>query len=385
MAEEQDRTLAAMNAHDLPDLKPLVRALLARAPRMNFYQLCQLLELQSPERAGFGARDSAQHEPVRFRPFPKVGFPASEVAAIEFDDERPDAPPTVRTTFLGLYGVNAAMPAHLIDDIALRREGYEAVMAFLDQFNHRTVTLLYRAWKKYRYPVGFRAGGTDERSRDLLCLAGFGLGSKPAKAGLPDSRVLALLGLLNQRTRTAEGLSGVIALALPGVGVKVNEFHPVWIKVVNPKGLGSRERLNGGDDRAPRGLGSDYVIGRRIAYRSKSVRVALRPVTAEQVNGLLPDAPMHRDLMAFLRIYVGVKADVVLHMEVSAELAPVLKLGRARAAQTDDDGSHAARLGWTSVLKPAAGSAMTIPIGRYEAIPRTMSRVRADLHAAHSM
>jgi type VI secretion system protein ImpH len=360
-----------MNGRDIPDLEPLVSALLARAPRMNFYQLCQLLELQSPERAGFGTRDSAQHEPVRFRPFPKVGFPASEVAAIEFDDERPDAPPTVRTTFLGLYGVNAAMPAHLIDDIVLRREGHEAVMAFLDQFNHRTVTLLYRTWKKYRYPVGFRAGGTDERSRDLLCLAGFGLGSKAAKAGLPDSRVLSLLGLLNQRTRTAEGLAGVIALALPGVDVKVDEFHPVWIKVSNPKGLGSRGRLKGSDDRAPRGLGNDYVLGRRIAYRSKAVRVTLRPATAEQVNGLLPDAPLHRDLMAFLRVYVGVKADVVLRMEVPAELAPILTLGRARAA-TDEDGSHAGRLGWTSVLKPAAGSAMTIPIGRYEAIPKTM-------------
>ncbi|TKC78930.1 type VI secretion system baseplate subunit TssG [Trinickia terrae] len=377
-----------MNAHDIPDLEPLVGALLARAPHMNFFQLCQLLELQAPGRAGFGTLDSAAHEPVRFRPHSKTGFPASEVAAVEFDDERPCAPPTVRTTFLGLYGVNAAMPSHLIDDIVLRREGHDAVMAFLDQFNHRVVTLLYRGWKKYRYPVGFRAGGTDERSRDLLCLAGFGIGDKAARAGLPDSRVLAIAGLLNQRTRTAEGLAGVVALAVPGVDVKVDEFHPMRIKVSEPKGLGSRGRATGDGERAPRGLGSDYVLGRRIAYRSKAVRVTLRASSADHVNGLLPDAPLHRDLMAFLRIYVGVKADVMLRMDVPSELAPLLELGATRARPGDAGETahaHASRLGWTSVLKPAPGRTLTIPIGRYEAFPKTISRARADLNAAHGM
>ena len=32
-----------MKPRDLPDLEPLVASLLARAPTMNFMQLCQLL------------------------------------------------------------------------------------------------------------------------------------------------------------------------------------------------------------------------------------------------------------------------------------------------------------------------------------------------------
>jgi type VI secretion system protein ImpH len=219
-----------MKPRDLPNLEPLVASLLARAPTMNFMQLCQLLEVRVPDHPGFGERDTHEHEPVRFRPRQRVGFPAGEVSSVEFDDGvcafGPDAKPTVRTTFMGLYGVDAAMPSHTIDDIVLREEGHEAVEAFLDQFNHRVVTLLYRAWKKYRYPIGFRPGGTDGHSRKLLSLAGFGWGEKPTRAGLPDSRVLALLGLLIQRTRTPEGLAGVVALAVPGVEVRVDEFHP---------------------------------------------------------------------------------------------------------------------------------------------------------------
>ncbi len=224
-----------MKPRDLPNPEPLVAALLARAPQMNFMQLCRLLEAGRPERAGFGERDTPEHEPVRFRSRARMGFPAGEIAGVSYDDLDDDPyatpqPPAVHTTFMGLYGVDAAMPSHYLDDIAQREEGHEAVEAFLDQFHHRFVTLLYRAWKKYRYPESFRYGGADGHSKNLLCLAGFGWGSKPARAGLPDSRMLALLGLLIQRTRTPEGLAGVVALGASGVGVKVDEFWPVPIQ-----------------------------------------------------------------------------------------------------------------------------------------------------------
>ncbi|RBH32885.1 type VI secretion system baseplate subunit TssG, partial [Pseudomonas sp. MWU13-2860] len=125
------------------------------------------------------------------------------------------------------------------DEIVLREEGHEAVEAFLDPFNHRAATLLYRAWKKYRYPERFRAGGVDDYSRSLLCLAGFGWGDKPLRAGLPNSRVLGLLGLLTQRTRTSEGLAGVVALAAPGVEVRVDEFWAVTTSTGRPTPLTS--------------------------------------------------------------------------------------------------------------------------------------------------
>jgi type VI secretion system protein ImpH len=267
---------------------------------------------------------------------------------------------------MGLYGVDAAMPPHLIDDIALRREGHEPVMAFLDQFNHRLNTLLYRTWKKYRYPTGFRPGGTDERSRDLLALAGFDCGRKAERAGWPDSRVLALLGLLNQRTRTAEGLAGVVALVAPGIDVGVEQCHPTWVVVSDQVRLGT----GAGQTGSLGGDGRGYGLGRRILCRTKAVRVTLRPVGANQVNELLPGALLYRDLMAALRIYVGIKVDVLLRMEISAAVAPVLALGETRA-----------RLAWTSLLKPASDRVMSIPLGRYQAFPDSLSHAAAGVDA----
>jgi type VI secretion system protein ImpH len=195
MAAQQDVALATMKPRDLPDMQqsiePLIAALLAHAPAMSFMQLYRSLEANHPEMAngfGFGERDTHEHEPVRFGLHPRMGFPAGEIARVELDDssDGPYAvplPPVVRTTFMGLYGVDAAMPSHYLDDIAQREEGHEAVEAFLDQFHHRFVTLLYRTWKKYRYTETFRYGGADTHSQNLLCLAGFGWGNKPARAG----------------------------------------------------------------------------------------------------------------------------------------------------------------------------------------------------------
>jgi type VI secretion system protein ImpH len=329
-------------------------ALLARAPAVNFFQLCQLLERHAPGKAGLGALDTPADEPVRFRPAPGLGFPATEMVSCEAEDDRVGQPPSVRITFLGLYGVSARMPPHLSDDIALRRDGHEAVMAFLDIFNHRIATLFYRAWRKYRYVATWQPGAVDEMSQRLLCLAGFGVGDKAARAPLPPSRVLGLLGPMTQRTRSAEGLLRVLALALPGVGVTLEERHPAWIRLDAPSRLGSRARAGG--------LGRDHVLGRRIADRGSSVRITLTPTDAQQAHALLPDAPLHRELMSSLRVYVGCKVDVVLRMRVGAALVPALALGRV------DDAPNP-RLAWTTLLKPARDRVITIALGRYDAVP----------------
>jgi type VI secretion system protein ImpH len=262
---------------------------------------------------------------------------------------------------MGLYGVDTAMPPHMIDDIVQREEGHEVVEAFLDRFHHRLVTLLYRAWKKYRYAESFRPGGSDAHSRNLLCVVGFGWGGKPERAGVPDSRMLALLGLLNLKTRTPEGLAGVVALAVPGVDVRVDEFFPAVTGAGQPRPLTS-DRVMRPEAEARKGLGRDYVLGRRLAYRSRAVRVTLRPDNAQHAHDLLPGAWLHRELMAFVQLYVGVKADVHLRMEVSSRLAPVPRIGIAPAGP-------APRLRWTTVLPAEEERMIIIPLGVREAFP----------------
>ncbi|WP_150559687.1 type VI secretion system baseplate subunit TssG [Pandoraea bronchicola] len=323
---------------------------------MSFMQLCRLLELRAPDVPGLGTQNSSAHEAVRFRPWPRMGFPSAEVVTVERDEDLPDAPPALRTTFMGLYGVDACVPSHMVDDIALREEGFEAVAAFLDQFNHRAVALLYRAWKKYRYPESFRAAGDDEHSRSLLCLAGFADGDKPRRAGLPGVRMLAILGLLIQRTRTAEGLAGAIAVTAPGVDVQVEAFFPKRIRAGTPRPITSAATEN------TRGLGADYVLGRHLTYRYGAAQVLLRPSDPTQIGSLLPGTTLHADLMAMVSLYMGTTADVYVRLIVPSTMAPKPRIGVADAA-------HAPRLGWTSVLPSHESHDIRITLGVHRAIP----------------
>ncbi|MCP3723237.1 type VI secretion system baseplate subunit TssG [Paraburkholderia sp. CNPSo 3272] len=347
-----------------PKFAPFVRALLSAAPQMNVFQLLRLLELQTPDKPGFGTQDTPEHEPVRFQPRARVGFPGSEVAGVTFDEEDEDAPPSVQTTFLGLYGVDAAMPPHLIDDIVLRKEGYEKVTAFLDIFNHRIVTLLYRAWLKYHYPVNFRPGGTDEISKYLLSLAGMGIGDPAGKSGLAPSRLLALVGLFMQRTRPAEGVKSVVSHLLDGASVTVREFYPQWTPAGQQQGLTARPRGRRANGPPVSGLGDGHVLGSRVLDRSHAILVTIRPLDTAQVHALLPGAVVHEDLMRLVGLYLGDKADAVLRMEIPSSSAPILSLTGGAAPS----GVHRPRLAWTALLTPAANQTVAINLGRYNSL-----------------
>jgi type VI secretion system protein ImpH len=75
--------------------------------RMNFYRFCQLLEKRNPDRPLMGSTSHPADDPVRFAPHPGMGFPGSELKAVEYDKDDDSRPPRIRTTFMGMYGVDS--------------------------------------------------------------------------------------------------------------------------------------------------------------------------------------------------------------------------------------------------------------------------------------
>lgn len=340
---------------------PLLPAIFRDATRMNFVRFCELLELAAPDMPPLGTTDSPAADPVRFRSRAQLGFPGREIDAVRYEYDNPAAPPSVVTTFLGLYGVDARMPAYFVDEVAQNRDGAEFLSAFLDLFHHRIITQYYRVARKYRYPVGFRRDGTDPVSRYLLSFAGFGF-SAPARTtlSLPDApaaadheqreqrehasarqklagvadkrRMLSMLGLVMQRTRTAEGLADVLRDAVPDASIEVEEFYPVWREV---------------NDFEPAALGEQCLLGRGFFDRGNVVRIVITPASRETVLALVPGQSAHRQVMALLRFYLGYESDADLEMHVRADLmpAPVLEPRQANLGYTTQLGAPAAPAG----------------------------------------
>src|SRR4030095_8130626 len=103
------------------------------------------------------------------RPHDGLSFPAADVHSLEVSVDERDV--RLLVTFLGLYGVDSALPAYF--GTAAGEEESRALRAFLDIFGHRLYVLLYESWKKYRVALG-EDGGRGAHYQRLLCLAGLG-------------------------------------------------------------------------------------------------------------------------------------------------------------------------------------------------------------------
>ena len=352
-----------------PDTAParLIQQLGDSLSRTHFYRFCQLVEQSRPGSPAIGSGWQIRQDPVRFRPWPGMGFPAAEIKAAEFP-EAGHLPPSVRVTFMGLYGVESPLPTHYLDDITQRREGYEATADFLDIFNHRLIAQYYRIWRKYSYPATFEAGGRDKTSQYLLGLAGLGIDGCAENMATPISRFLALLPVMLLPGRTAEGLTSLVSLLAPETRAQVWQHDRRRVALKKTLAMSVRK---------PVSLKGRPVMGAYATDVNGQVLLRLTTRSASEIQGWLPGGALHADLMALLHVYLGGRLDVRLQLCVSRSLLPDAQM-KTRAEIADGV------LGRTAVMKPLSAAApqadrtIVINLGRYERVQENIHRRESD-------
>lgn len=345
----------------------LIEQLRQKLPYMNFYRFCQLLEQSQPDAPVVGSHWQVRAEPVRFRPHPGMGFPASEIRGVEDPEpDHPHLPPSIRVTFMGLYGVASPLPTHYIDDIVQRREGYEATQDFLDIFNHRLIAQYYRIWRKYSYPATFQVGGSDRTSQYLLGLAGVGIPGCAEIAGTPLSRFLALLPVMLLPGRTAEGLDALVRLLAPDTNATIFHHDPCRIPLGQPLAMSARR---------PVSLKRRPVMGTYATDVNGQVLLRLTSDNPDEVKGWLPGGEIHGDLMALLHVYLGSHLDVRVQLCVARHLLPDAQLSCRR--------EQGGQLGRTAILRRLdaqqnRNDMITIHLGRYQRVQENIHRRECD-------
>jgi type VI secretion system protein ImpH len=164
-------------------------------------------------------------------------------------------------------------------------------------------------------------------------LAGLGMDNPDMAQMVGMRKLLAMLGLANQRTRTAEGLAGVLRHAVPDAQITVEECYPVWSSAQSYE---------------QNALGDSCLLGRGFYDRANAVRVVIKPQTRESVLGLTPGQANHCELMTLLRFYLGYEVEAYLEMHVAPDLMPAPVLN-----------SNQATLGYTTQLPPPRTSDLT--------------------------
>ncbi len=353
-------------------LDPPAARLLDDATAFDFFQAVWLLERMEPARRPVGLEGGPCGEIVRFRAHQSLSFPAS--AVYELCERKVEnapggfRPPLAMTvTFFGLTGSSGVLPRHYTELLLrLEREakGAEkhALREWLDLFNHRLISLFYRAWEKYRFYIPFARGEHERREPDAFTTALtslIGLGQPALRqrlrvstweqdgheerplAEVPDLALLRYAGILSGRPRTAANLEQLLSDFF-SVPVCVQQFQQQWLSLEKPQqtSLGTRD----GNGR----LGTSAVVGERVWDVQGKIRVRVGPLSLAQFNEFLPDrSPQLQRKAQFLlahlvRLFIGPETDFDVQLVLRSSQTPRCRL--------TSDPDSAPRLGWNTWL-----------------------------------
>ena len=254
------------------------------------------------------------------------------------------------TSFLGLTGPQGVLPQHyttlLIERV--RAKDY-ALRDFLDIFNHRALSLFYRAWQKYRFPFAYEDSGdppTDagdarisSRRASTACWAW----ARAASAAGPSSTTKPC-STLPDTSPTGRGppwpwkASSTSTSSFPPRSSSSRDSGSTW-----PKRTARRSLRRGAARANTRNSAREAVIGQRVWDVESKFRIRVGPLSYAEFRRLLPDGDMLRPLCEMARLYAGP------HLEFDVQL--VLKRREVPRCRLGGDPGRRSRLGWNTWVR----------------------------------
>ncbi len=304
--------------------------------RFEFFQAVRLLEKIFPEQRAVGREASIAPEIVRFRSRLGLDFPASEIHELKptSDPKLDEQHLEMFVNFMGMLGINGAMPTHYTE-LAMERRRYQdtTVWSFMDIFTHRAVSIFYRAWEKYRFPVAYERGN-DDFTAFLFDFVGLGTRGLRGRMDLADESLLPYSGLIAQKPHSAVALANILSDYF-GVKAKIEQFFGQWLDLDEE----SITTLGKANSR----LGANAIIGTRIWEQQSKFRVRLGAVSFKEFQDFLPNGAAHKSLKSIIRFMTGLELDFDVKLVLAAKQVPGTVL-TTRAKRRP-------MLGWTSFLK----------------------------------
>lgn len=301
----------------------------------HFFQAVRLMHKLRADRSPVGGWDDPDDEAIRFRSNTEFIFPPGDIRAMESSEG--DEPDTMLVNFMGIASPGSAgsLPVTYTEEIRRQESEHRnrGLRDFLDLFNHRLVSLFYRAWERSRLQVLHdlgRPSGFEAALRGAVGLEGDAL---HGRLPFDDQGLLSRSGLLAMRPVPAQALEAVVT-SLFEIPATIEQFVPAWYDI----DAADRSRLG----RANATLGLDLNLGSRIQLIQPMFRVRLGPMRWERFEALLPGTQGYRMLSSVVRLAAGVEFDFQVRLVLAAEDVPQTRLGGTGTLS---------RLGRTSWLK----------------------------------
>lgn len=303
----------------------------AKAARMDFFQVLRLIENAHPDKPRIGASLRPRDDAVRFGQDPSLSFHATMLG--QFIRANGDARARLAVNFFGLLGANGPLPLHLTEYTRdrLRNGGDGTLLAFLDVFHHRLLSLFYRARATAEPAVSLDRPDGDRFSAFVGSLFGIGVPALRDRDAIGDFAKLHFAGLLANKTRPASGLVTILR-AYFRLPVELEQFVGHWMRL--PTEVQTRIGTLGEGNR----LGHSTVLGRSVWDCQNKFRIVIGPMGYADYCRLLPGGDSMERLRAWVKSYAGLALEWDVRLILEKEETPALRLGGAT------------RVGWSTWL-----------------------------------
>ena len=331
----------------------------------NFYRKVRRIDALNPRLPRTGHAVLPREEKVRFRQIPHLHFAPSTIGKAETrtDPVSNRTYEEVMVYFMGLLGVNGPLPAVLSDVILAKAKGVPhpdmeelhgtdsafradaGPAAFIDLFNHRFISLFYRAAASSNKAVDFDRPAESRFHSFIGSFLGLGIPSLQHRMDIPDTAALYFSGHYSCPTHHAEGLCNLLA-DFTGTAVSTAENIGHWVPVP-----AANHSILGVNRNAGR-LGQSAMMGARYWDRTMKFRLVLGPLTLAEFQDFPPDGSLVRAIRSMVLLYCG--------REFICELNPVLLKNEVPNCVL----GQGSRLGFSSWLKskPATADATDLKL-----------------------
>jgi type VI secretion system protein ImpH len=330
--------MASISGRTDPSLE---KVLFDRGYEFDFFQAVRLLARLMPEREAVGGAARPAEEIVRFGATVSMAFPPSALHEIVKASETPDSVRMI-VAFMGLAGIQGVLPLCYTEWILGRKAAKDNTLAaFFDLFNHRFISLFYRAWEKHHPAILYESAAIKNRKPDaftysLFDLIGMGTKGLRGRMRISDEGLLLYGGLIAQRPHSAAALCSILRDFF-SVPIEIDQCLGSWYELADD----DRCYLSGERERSQ--LGEGAFIGADVWNQQARIRIRVGPVGLQRFREFLPGQRTLDQLVDLARFFVGPAVVFDVQVALRAAEVPMSRLG--------DQGLDVPRLGWTGWLK----------------------------------
>jgi len=307
------------------------QSLLERPEQFSFFQAIRLLECKTREKPLLGRGVRSADDPVRLEQSISLAFAPATISAYQYREGSPV--PHLSTRFFGLFGPNGALPLHLTEYVFQRVNHYHdsTFLGFANLFQHRMLSLFYRAWADAQPTVNLDRPEEDRFKQYVGSFLGIAPKSIQNRDEVGDYLKLHYAGHFSCQTQHVEGLTAIIE-GFFGLNVEIEEFIGEWLTLPED----SICRL--GETKYTSLLGSTVILGERIWTRQNKFRIVLGAMDLDSYRLMLPGGQSLKKLVAIVKHYIGIA--------MAWDVQLILKRAEVPEARLGDY----SQLGWTSWL-----------------------------------